>query len=103
MNKILMKYILSGINKKDFSPDKLVPKGFTYSQIGESLYELINQEYITVINNNFSLTKKGNDFLRKEKPYKEIKKLTEYKCAQIPIDAVYIPNYNKGDFKEIEN
>ena len=44
MNKILMKYILSGINKKDFSPDKLVPKGFTYSQIGESLYELINQE-----------------------------------------------------------
>ena len=75
MNKVLMKYILSGINKKNFSPDKLIPKGFTYSQIGESLYELINQEYISVIENNFSLTKTGNEFLRKEKPYTEIKKL----------------------------
>ncbi len=103
MNKALMKYILSGINKSDFSPDKLVPKGFTYSQIGESLYELINQEYVCVINNNFSLTQTGFDFLSKEKPYKEIKKLEEYRCEQIPIDAVYIPNYNKGDYKEIEN
>ena len=103
MNKVLMKYILSGINKNDFSPNKLLPKGFTYSQIGESLYELLNQEYIIVIGNKFLLTQSGIDFLKKEKPYNEIKILNEYKCKQIPIDAVYIPNYNKGDYKEIEN
>lgn len=103
MNKVLMKYILSGINKNDFSPDKLIPKGFTYSQIGESLYELISQEYISVNENIFALTKSGKEFLRNEKPYTEIKKLVEYMCEKIPIDAVYIPNYNKGDYKEIEN
>lgn len=103
MNTILMKYILSDMNKKNFSPDKLVPKGFSFSQIGEALYELINNGYVSADNEIFTITNKGIDFLRKTKPYNEILPLIEYKCEQLSIDDIYIPNYNKGEYKEIEN
>lgn len=103
MNTVLMKYILSDINKKIFSPDKLVPKGFSFSQIGEELYELIKNDYISTENEIFTITEIGKNFLSTAKPYNEISILTEYKCEKIAIDEVYIPNYNKGDYKEIEN
>lgn len=104
MNNYILTSIIMSI-KQTGSIEKVFDKKFTYGQIGRTIVEAINQEYLIYENERYCISEKGEEFFKNVGIFEPLRNRKKYKRNEsISLDDIYIPKYNGGNKKRnIEN
>lgn len=103
MNTIHLKNILLCINNSD-NFESLLAKGLTYGQIASTLVQAETEGFLELGDKEYIITEKGKDIIKNAKPFEEKKIRKEYfRKDTITLEDIYIPEYNGGNKRNIEN
>jgi len=105
MVKDIKSKMLQCIEQEEDVYDSLI-KEYTYSQIGETFLQLIEEKLIVYQNKEYELTEEGIKVLKQFRKFESLEVLNNEKLDKndcLSIDDIYIPKYRKGGFGEIKN
>lgn len=96
MNDYLLTAIISSIRQTG-SIEKVFQKKYTYGQIGRTLVEALNLNYIMYENEKYYVTEKGNTFIKNIETFELKRTKNKNKSDKVlSLDDIYIPKYNGG-------
>lgn len=97
MNDYLLTSIIMNL-KQTGSLERIFQKKYTYGQIGRTLVEALKLNYIAYENERYSVTEKGNEFIKNIEVF-ELKhpKIKNKHENQLSLEDIYIPKYNGGN------